>query len=60
MKVTRSLATAFIPVQVNAMAKLDAQPIVLTSQNGLQLQLDLVCLQNPNLIALVKELLCGR
>lgn len=51
---------AFIPIQVDAIASSAPQPIVLSSQNGIQLKLDIASLQQPALIAFVKELLCGR
>ena len=53
-------AVAFIPIQVDSVASIAPPPIVLSSQNGLQLQLDTASLQQPAIIAFVKELLCGR
>jgi hypothetical protein len=53
-------AAAFISIQVDSVASNAPQPIVLSSQNGLQLHLDIASLQQPALIAFVKELLCGR
>ena len=51
-------STAFIPMQVTASPA--SLPLVISSQNGLQLQLDMASLQQPTIMALVKELLCGR
>ena len=51
---------AFIPVQVKAATEPVPQHLVISNQQGLQLQFDMASLQHPAIVSFVKELLCGR
>jgi hypothetical protein len=59
-RLKREANVAFIPVQVNAVTDPVPQHLIISNQQGLQLQLDMVSLQNPTIVSFVKELLCGR